>query len=263
MTILEKTLPKRQCVYLRDLLWELVARDIKLRYKRSVLGIAWSLLNPLLQLLVFHFVFSWLLPLNIPNYAAFLFTGILVWSWFQTSLFAASGAIVDNPDLIKRPGFPVAILPVVTVTTHLIHFLLALPILLIALAFSGIQVSGAILVLPLIIGLQFFLTLSLAYFVATIHVIFRDTQYLLGIFLLLGFYLSPVFYQTSIIPAQYQFAYHLNPMVDLIDAYRAILMQGNAPNGSQLLILGLVTAALLGLGYFVFVRTSYRFVEEL
>lgn len=263
--ILKRSLPySRRLVYLRDLLSELVARDIKLRYKRSALGLAWSLLNPLAQLLVFYFIFSLVLPLNIPNYAIFLFAGILVWTWFQTSLFTATGAIVDNPELIRRPGFPIAILPVVTVTTHLIHFLLALPILLFFLMISGDnRVTYAILALPLLIVLQFILTLSLAYLVATIHVTFRDTQYLLGIFLLLGFYLSPIFYEASLIPDKYQLLYRLNPMVDLIDAYRVILMKGELPNLLPLLIFGVFAVGLLWLGHRIFMRTSYRFVEEL
>ena len=109
--------------YLRDLLFTLVGRDMKLRYKRSILGIAWSLLTPLAQLAVFYLTFDVLLPLNIPNYLAFLFSGVLVWNWFQGSLYQATSTIVDNRELIKRPGFPAAILPTVTVASHLIHFL--------------------------------------------------------------------------------------------------------------------------------------------
>ena len=110
---------------------------MKLRYKRSILGIAWSLLTPLAQLAVYYLIFNVLLPLNIPNYLAFLFSGVLVWNWFQGSLYQATSTIVDNRELIKRPGFPAAILPAVTVTSHLIHFLLALPILFVFLVVGG------------------------------------------------------------------------------------------------------------------------------
>jgi lipopolysaccharide transport system permease protein len=147
--------------------------------------------------------------------------------------------------------------------THLIHFLLALPILLVCLLFSGIQLSSVVLMLPLIIVLQFLFTLSLAYLVAAIHVTFRDTQYLLGIFLLLGFYLSPIFYEKSLIPERFQVVYRLNPMVDLIDAYRTVLIQGELPSYLPLFVLGGVTLGFLWLGYRTFVQTSYRFIEEL
>lgn len=249
--------------YLRDLLRELVVRDIKLRYKRSVLGVVWSLLNPLAQLLIFVFLFRKVLPLNIPNYPLFVFSGVLAWTWFQSSLFLATGAITDNRELIRRPGFPAAILPVVTVMSNLIHFLLALPILLLFVLITGIHLTSAILMLLVVIALQFLLTLSLAYLVATFHVTFRDTQHLLGILLLLLFYLTPVFYNTSAVPEPYQWLYFLNPMAHLIQAYRTILIQGELPGYLTLLSLGVVSAGLLGLGYTVFVRASYRFVEEL
>ena len=173
--------------YLRDLISVLVARDMKLRYKRSVLGFAWSLLYPLAQMLVLGFIFGTVLPLNIPNYPSFLICGLLAWNWFSTSLYQSAEAIVGNRDLIRRPGFPPVVLPVVTVTSNLLHFLLALPMLALFLFLNDIHLTPAVLVLPLVIAVQFIFTLSLAYLIATFNVTFRDTQYLLGIFLTLGF----------------------------------------------------------------------------
>ena len=251
-------------IYIRDLLRELVGRDMKLRYKRSVLGIAWTLLNPLLQLLVFLFIFNLVLPLNIPHYSSFLFAGILAWNWFQGSLNQSTGAIIDNREVLRRPGFSIAILPIVTVTSHLLHFLLALPVLVLFLMLDGSQLTSALFALPVVIALQFILTLGLAYLVATFHVTFRDTQYLLNVLLNLLFYLTPVFYEASAIPMRYQSLYWLNPMVGLIDAYRAILAHGTLPNHLiSLLVLGLCATALLVYGYVTFRRASYRFVEEL
>ena len=180
--------------YYNDLVHELVLRDLKLRYRRSVLGLLWTLLNPLAQLLVLNLVFSRVLPLDIPNYPLFLFTGLLAWNWFQASMYTGTGAIVDNRELIRRPGFTAAVLPAVIVVSYFIHFLLALPILLIFMFISGIQFSSALLFLPVIFATQFILILGLVYFTAAIQVTFRDTQYLLGVLLFLGFYLTPVFY---------------------------------------------------------------------
>jgi lipopolysaccharide transport system permease protein len=250
-------------VYLWDLLSVLVGRDIKLRYKRSVLGMAWSLLNPLAQFVVLHFVFHTILPLDIPNFTPFLFTGVLAWNWFHTSLMLATSAIVENGDLIRRPGFPPAVLPLIAVMSNLIHFLLALPILLLFVIGSGTHLTTAIVWLPLIIGLQFLIILSPAYFLATIQVTFRDTQYLLGIVLMLGFYLSPIFYDARVVPARYQAVYHLNPMVYIVDAYRAVLLRGEPPDFRALALIGLVAVGLLVMGYQVFMRASYRFAEEL
>jgi lipopolysaccharide transport system permease protein len=262
MNIQRVTLPRR-IVYIYDLLLELVIRDMKLRYKRSVLGIAWSLLNPILQLLVLLFIFTYAIPIKIPNYFSYLFTGLLSWSWFQASLLLSTNAIVQNRELIKQPGFPSAMLPTVTVTSHLIHFLIAVPILLIFLIIGGIKLTSVILLLPLVIGIQYILTLSLAFFVSTFQVVFRDTEYLLGVLLQLFFFLVPIFYDSNTIPYPYKKVYDLNPMVHIIDAYRAILIRGEVPNSLSLLVLFLFSTGLLLLGYWIFKRASYHFVEEL
>jgi lipopolysaccharide transport system permease protein len=249
--------------YLWDLLTVLVDRDLKLRYKRSYLGLAWSLLNPLAQFLILNFVFSAVLPLNIPDYPAFLFTGVLAWTWFSNSLLLATSAIVDNRELIRRPGFPPAILPLIAVVSNLIHFVLALPILAIFLVASGAGLTPGVLWLPVVIGVQFLVSLSLAYFLAAIQVTFRDTQYLLGIALLLGFYLTPVFYDAAAAPSRFQLAYRLNPMVHVLDAYRAALLGGGAVPWAALGVITLAAAGLLLAGYRIFMRASYHFAEEL
>ena len=263
MNSFSASLSRQQLTYLRDLLRELVVRDMKLRYKRSVLGIVWSLLNPLFQMLVFIFLSRRVLSLDIPNYPAFVFTGVLAWSWFQSAVITTTGAITGNRELVKRPGFPTAILPVVTVTANLIHFLLALPVPLLFLVLGGGRLTSAILTLPFVIMLQFLLILGLGYLVATVNVTFRDTQHLLGVFLMLLFYLTPVFYDASVVSGGYQTFYRLNPMFHLITAYRAILIQGNLPDLRALLALGILVGVLLWLGHTVFTRASYRFVEEL
>ena len=253
----------QQAIYLRDLLRELTVRDMKVKYMDSVLGIAWSLMAPLLQLLVYNFMFSLVLNLNIPNYASFAYSGMLAWTWFQASLFEAAGAITSSRELIRQPAFPVAVLPAVTVTTNLIHFLLALPILICILTASSTTPGLAILTLPIVMAVQFVLTLSLAYLVAAANVIFRDTQHLLGVLLQLLFFLTPVFYDASAVPASYQLLYRLNPMVHLVDAYRAILLHGTAPNWGSLLVLSGLAAGILYVSLRLFKRVSYRFVEEL
>jgi lipopolysaccharide transport system permease protein len=253
----------RARIHLRDLLRELIVRDFKLRYKKSLLGIAWSLLVPIAQLIVMYVVFHTIIKLNIPHYTTFLFTGILPWSWFQSSLLAASVAVVDNRELVKEVGFPVAILPPVTVISQLIHFLLALPILAVFLAVDGFHSSTALLALPLVILIQFAFTLSLAYIAATLQVPFRDTQYLLGITLFLFFYLTPVFYDGTSLPTAFQSVYQLNPMVHFLAAYRNILIRGEWPAARSLLMLAILSAAVLWLGYFVFIKARDHFVEEL
>ncbi|MFV9503313.1 MAG: ABC transporter permease [Oscillochloridaceae bacterium umkhey_bin13] len=262
MVTLQSLRSGTRLLYIRDLLRELVYRDLRLRYKGSWLGIGWSMVNPLAQILVFTFLFNRVLPLNIPNYTVFVFVGVLAWAWFQNGLISAAGSIVDNRVLIRRPGFPVAILPAVTVATNMIHFLLAFPILLVALVLTGGQLHLGILALPVIMLIQFLLTLGLAYIIAATHVNFRDTQHMLGVIMLLLFYLTPVFYRANAIPEQYQFIYNLNPMAHLLTAYRALLIQGDMPALGPLLVITILALGLLGLGYTYFQRASARFVEE-
>ncbi|MEO5826748.1 MAG: ABC transporter permease [Gemmatimonadales bacterium] len=254
----------RRTWYLRDVIIELVLRDLNLRYKRSFLGIVWSLVTPLAQLLVLRFIFTAVLPLDVPNYTAFLFTGIVVWSWLQSSLDQAAGSIVDNRELVRLAGFPVAILPVVTVAANLTQFMFALPILAVFLLIGGATpLTAAPLLLPLLIAIQFLLLLSLAYFIAALHVTFRDIKHLLQIILMLGFYLTPVFYELRQAPSEYAFIYQLNPMVHLIGAYRAILLHGTMP--AFLPLAGVTGGSLMLLifSYRRFVRASSNFVDEL
>ena len=253
----------RALTHLFDLVRELLVRDIKVRYKRSFVGLGWSLLNPLLQVAVLSVVFRYLLPLNVPDFTLFLFTGILVWGWFQDSLHSATAVIVHSGPLLKQPGFPVAVLPVISVASSLVHFLLALPILLAALWITGHRLSGAIAMLPLLIVLQFGLLAGLSYFLAALHVKFRDTQHLLGVALLLGFYLAPVFYEPRVIPGPYRLLYNLNPMVHLIGGYRAALMRAEVPDLAPLALIAVFSAILTAAGISRFRKASRRFLEEL
>ena len=254
---------RRKIAHFFDLLRVLVDRDMKLLYKRSALGIAWTLINPLLQLAVFSFVFRSVIPINIPQFSSFAFSGLLIWTWSQTALFQATGLITSNKALIRQPNFPTAILPVVTTMTGLIHFLLALPVLIIFLAVDGVQPSSVLFVLPLLMVIQFVLTVGLAYPLAAMNVTFRDTQHTLGVLLQMLFYLTPIFYDLNSVPKEFQPFYQLNPMVPLIEAYRAILLKGTQPDWQALLIVSLVVAVILPIGLAIFRRQSNTFVEEL
>jgi homopolymeric O-antigen transport system permease protein len=252
-----------QWVRTRDLLREMIARDIKLRYQRSVLGIAWTLLNPIAELLVLLFIFNRVLRVNIPNYSAFLFTGLLVYGWFQSSLNFATTSVVGNRELVRRPGVSAMLLPIVTVASNLVHFLLSLPILFVLLIVSGIHIGPAIATLPLLIAIQFAFILGLAYPVAAIHVWFRDTQHVLRVALQLLFYLTPIFYDTDTVPSGFQGLYQINPLAHMVDAYRAVLLRNELPGSSSLVFLIAWSSIVLATGIVCFRRASYRFADEL
>lgn len=252
----------RHLEHRRDLLRELVVRDLKLRYKRSYLGIAWTLINPITQLLVYSFVFRVLFRVETPNYMIYLFIGITCWAWFQGAVIESTGDILRNRDLIRQPGFPAALLPHVTVGSHLLHFLLTLPVTFGLIYVSDLRMTAAILWLPLVIMVQYLVTFTLSLAAACIHVSFRDTQYLLSIFLMLSFFLTPILYERSQIPEGYWKYYQLNPMTHIVDAYRAPLLRGEMPDLVALTAVVAVSLALLRLFYFLFRRASVGFAEE-
>jgi len=236
---------------------------MKLRYKRSVLGVLWSLLNPLAYLFVFTFLFRRVIPLDIPNYPLFAFTGVLAWSWFSSSLSGATISVTTSREFIHRPGFPLAILPSVSILSNLVHYLIALTLLLIVLVFNGQRLSETVLSLPLIIVLQFFWTLGLAYFLSTLNVWFRDTAQLLSLALTLGMFLTPIYYRAQSVPEAFQPLYRTNPMLHLVEAYRAAIIHGQWPDFGPLIVLAGATLFLLWLGHRVFAHASDRFPEEL
>jgi lipopolysaccharide transport system permease protein len=250
--------------YFRDLLWVLVERDMKLRYKGSLLGLLWTLVIPLSQLLVFYFVFGVLFKVSIPRFPVFLFVGIVAWNWFSGAINQATSVFVDNRALARKPGFPLGILSVVTITSHLIHFLLTLPIVFGLVWMNGLSVKpGALLQLPLLLVCQFLLTQGIAYAVATVHVAYRDTQYLVNLGLMLGFYLTPIFYSTDMVPAQALVFYKLNPMAHLVDSYRAVFLSGASPSGESLLFLMGFAATSLGSGYLLYHSRRGSFQRDL
>lgn len=252
----------RPWVRSRDLLVDLTIRDIKLRYRGSVLGVLWTLLNPLAELVVLWLVFVKVFHVAIPNFAAYLFTGLLVYGWFQNSLNFVTGAIVGNRELVRRPGVPVAILPVVTVASNLVHFALSLPILFGLLWISGIAITPALLALPGLVALEFVLILACAYPIATMHVWFRDTQHVLRVALQLLFYLTPIFYRVTDVPPGLAPVYRLNPVGHLVEAYRSVLLDGALPRLSSVAYLLLLSSGLLLVGMAWFRRASRQFADE-
>jgi lipopolysaccharide transport system permease protein len=264
-------LTKRQAIYYRDLLWELVSRELKLLYKRSLLGVAWTLINPLLQLALFTLVFRLILKAggNIQHYLAYVFSSILIWTWTQSTLFQATGVITGNRTLLRQPEFPVAMLPVVTVMTGFIHFLLAMPALLIIMWFDRVPFTANLLLLPIPFFLQFILTLSFAYPLAAMNVTFRDTQHTLGVILQLMFYILPIFYsandviQNPQMPEILRQIYLCNPILILLQVYRGVLgVEATLPESWRILGLVLLSGLLLPIGYRIFDRQRQRFVEE-
>ncbi|MCI0569655.1 MAG: ABC transporter permease [Myxococcaceae bacterium] len=242
-----------------------MGRELKARYRGSVLGFFWSFVNPLLQLLTYGLVFTVILPVRHPPemepYLLFFFCGILPWTWFQTSLVESSGSLIAGGNLIKKVLFPAEVLPVVTVLGNLAHFLLGLPVLLVFLLVDG-RFSPSLLLLPLPILVQLVFTLGLALLVAALTVHFRDLQNILGHLLHLWFFASPVLYYYGAVTGKAKLLLRLNPMSHLLISYQEILFQGRFQHLRGLLITLGVALLAFALGAFLFDRLRDTLPEE-
>lgn len=256
----------------RELIRNLVMRDLKVRYRNSVLGIAWSWLNPLLMMAVYTMLFTVFLHNDTPHYPILVLSGLLPWNFFTDSVSQATGCIVGSAHLIKKVYFPREVIPISIVLSNLVNFLTALPVFFILVLTSGARLTWWALLLPLTILLQVAFTLGLALFLATLNVFYRDTQHILGVLLLAWFFLTPVFYPIGTVPQRANvlgisfnaqlWLRRLNPMASLIASYRDLLYSG-APTGLDFLLRTAVTVLIvLVLGYVVFLRYSPRFGEE-
>ncbi|MBI1801381.1 MAG: ABC transporter permease [Chloroflexi bacterium] len=258
----------------RDLIRNLVARDLKVRYKNSVLGIVWSMLNPLGMMVVFTVVFTVLLPNNgVERFPIFILCGLLPWNWFTGSVMGSVYSIVGSASLVKQVYFPREALPLSVVLANLVHFLIALVVLFVVMAFFHTSLTAWALLLPVVIAVQFVFTLGLAFFLSAINVYYRDTAMVLDVLLLAWFFLTPIFYSMDIVPQQsvilgytlpvQRLGYILNPMASLIASYRVILYHGGPPAFDFLLRTVVTSLGALALGYLFFRRASRSFGEVL
>lgn len=253
----------RRTQQLRDLLLNLVARDFRSRYTDSMLGFVWAVVNPLAQLLIYYFLFQHVLTLGIRRYSSFAFIGLIAWGWFAASLNESVRVLKNSREIIEQPGFPAALLPIVTVTTRLVDFLIALPLVALIIVAEGYALPSTALLLPVVLVVQFAFTLGVAYCVAGINAALRDTQHVLGVVLQLYFFLTPIFYDLDSIPDRFMPFFLLNPMVHIVEAYRAVLMGDALPDGQALAAVAVGALVLVGLGLRVYRWARYRFLEEL
>lgn len=253
----------RTVVYHWDLLWTLIVREIQLRYRRSVLGIVWSLINPLLSLLIFVFLFQGVLKMTVPHYAVYVFSGLLAWNWFSSSLSAATYVLFQSRDLIRKPLFPTESLILVSVSSNLVNYLLALPVLLGLILLTGVNLDAAILVFPVVLVGQFLFTAGLCFVVSILNVYFRDVEHFVAVILTVWFYLTPVFYRSSGIDAHYAWIFAINPMAQFVIAYRGVFLTHTFPDTGVILGMTLVTLACFAGGFHFFRRFKGLIVDEL
>ena len=240
----------------------LVHREVRLRYQRSVLGWLWTIGNPLARLLILSFVFTRVLPLGVPNYAVFLFTGLIGWTWFASAVTSATSCAVDRRDLMVRPGVSRTVVPVVSVLSDGINYAAALPVLLVFLAVtSGIPATA--LLLPFVLAPMVALILGLGLALCVAHVYLRDVRLIVELVMLLGFYMTPVFYSPEIVPPAQSWLLALNPMAWALDSQRRVLVDGDLPDPETFGALVVVSTVVLLVGLRIYNRASATFVDEL
>ncbi|MFN8059453.1 MAG: ABC transporter permease [Vicinamibacterales bacterium] len=252
----------------RGLIQSLVVRELKARYRGSVLGFFWSFINPLLLLLIYSFVFSVVLPgvhpPEIQPYALFLFTGLLPWTWFSSSLSEGAGVLIANGNLIKKVLFPAEILPIVSVIANMIHFFFGLPILAAFLVYYAVPLSAAeLLWFPVIVLVQLVLSIGIALVLSALTVHFRDIKDILANVLSFWFFATPIIYPMTATPTLGRGFLNMNPFTHLAISYQEVLFyRGPFGHWRWLLVVGLGSIVTFLFGYFVFDRLRDTFAEE-
>ena len=242
------------------LIRQMVSRNFKTKYKRSVLGILWSFLNPLLTMTVQYVVFSTVFKSDIPNYAVYLLTGIVCFNFFNEATTMTMSSIVDNASLITKVYVPKYIYPLTRVISSSINFLLALIPLFAALLVTRTPIRLTILLLPVGVVCLFSLCLGMGMFLASSMVFFRDTQFLWGVVSMLWMYATPIFYPETIIPARFMPLYKCNPLYHIIRFIRIALMGGVSPEPKAYVLMLIASLVPLVLGVVVFIKTQDQFV---
>lgn len=248
----------------RALIGALVVRHVAQRYRGSALGFLWSFLNPLCLMLVYSLVFQYYIRFNaVEHYTIFLFCGLLPWIWVTSGLLEGTSSIVSSGHLITKSMFPAHILPLVSVITTMIHFLLSLPLLAVFIWSAGLPFHGSLLMLPFCILLQALLIFGCGLFLGALNVQFRDVQHILGSFLTLLFFLCPVVYPAHVVPKALRFTLDLNPFAGLVMMYHNLILDGVVPSLTSWLYVAAWAGCALIVGNFVYARYRDGFAELL
>jgi ABC-type polysaccharide/polyol phosphate export permease len=251
----------------RGLIQSLVARELKARYRGSVLGFLWSFINPLLLLSIYSFVFAIILPgthsSEIEPYGLFMFCGILPWTWFSAALSESAGSLIAGGNLIKKVLFPAEILPIVSVLANMIHFFFGLPILIVFLVYFRRRPDGLDLFwFPVTVLVQLIFTTGLALILSALTVHFRDIRDILANVLTLWFFATPIIYWIKEAPGLGKRVLDLNPMTHIVVSYQEILFfRGPIGHWKWLLSTGAMSIVLFLAGYWLFDRLRDSFAE--
>jgi ABC-2 type transport system permease protein len=242
----------------RDLVWYLVARDLKVRYRRSTIGFLWTMLQPLLTMGVLAVVFSAVFRFEIKNYPVYALSGILFWNFFSQSVVSSMNSLKTNAGLLRKLPLPKAVFPVAAVISGLVNLLLALIPLFAILIATGHPLRPALFFLPVSILLAVAFTLGAGLLLSPLAAFFSDVVELVNVLLMLGMYLTPVFYPQEIIPLDYRWVVRFNPLRSVLEVFRDPIYFGKVPPLSHLAVTLVIAVLALLIGVVAFRRSSDR-----
>ena len=247
----------------RHLTLKLAISDFKLRYKNSILGFFWSLIEPLLMLSVSYFVFSYFMKMNVEHYQLFLLAGIISWNMLTRGTGLGLNSILGKPALVNKIYFPREILVISSSITSLLMTLLEFIVLGIFMMIFKVMPTKTIIYFPIVLSIEFILVLGLSFGLASLNVYYRDIQYIWAVILQAGFFLSPIVYPISIIPEKSVWIIKLNPMTIIIDILRGSTVYNTVPVSKELIYIIVSSIIVLVIGYIIFLKLEPRFAEEI
>ncbi|SFP37346.1 ABC-2 type transport system permease protein [Butyrivibrio proteoclasticus] len=248
----------------REMIFSLVHRDIRGKYKGSVLGIFWSLLNPLLQLIVYTIVFSVIMRAGYDKYYLFLFVALVPWLFFNLSVSAGSTVIWNQKELVNKIYFPREVLPIAHVTAQLVNMLLSFIVIFLVVIVTGHGINlKAILFLPIIIVIEYLMALGFTFLSSSITIFFRDFEFILAVFMMAWQFLSPVMYGVDMVPEQLRPIFMMNPLTPILMVYRDIIYSKVVPDMKNLATSAIFALVIFAIGAIVFGSLKKKFSEEM
>ncbi|MEW6517689.1 MAG: ABC transporter permease [candidate division FCPU426 bacterium] len=249
--------------YWLDLVLVMTRKDLKVRYQNNLLGYFWSIAHPLALAAVYYFAFKVIVRIPMEAFALFLIIGVFPWQWTSNSVSVASTVFLSNSSIIKKVAFPRSVLPLSGVLQDMLHYILSLPVIWLFIAIFHKPASPAwIYGIPVLLGVQFFLTYGLALLVSSINLFFRDLERLVTILLTLAFYVTPIIYPLEMVPVKFRWLIYANPFAGMIIGWQKLFLEGYL--ALDWLGISLAYAALsYALGRWVYGRLNWRFAEVL
>jgi lipopolysaccharide transport system permease protein len=245
----------------KDLLWLLTMKEVKLKYKRTFLGILWSLLNPILLAIVLFIAFKLFMRIKMENYTFFFLSALFPWNWFSASVIMSAGTLIGNVNLIRRIRFPRHFLVLSTILGQFVNFVFALPIMIVFSYFFG-KGPGVnwLITVPILVLIQFVVTTGICLLISMLNAYFRDMEYIIGVIVSMLFWMTPIIYPLNMIPEEYRIYLIINPLTYLITAWRDLFMS-NFIDWSSIGISFGSSLIFIALGIFVFQRFGKRLDE--